>query len=94
MEGEEIKKRTNKEPQNAWNYYRVTKENLSKTDTSHRTAESVTPPLYNLTRNGKFDLQVVTCQQEFWVTWIPEGLQYIISYGGNSSNDDITEGDA
>lgn len=47
------------------------KKTWGKTDTGHMTAESVTPPFYNLIRNGKFDLQVVTCQQEFWVTRIP-----------------------
>jgi hypothetical protein len=70
------------------------KKTWSKTDTGHRTAESVTTPFYSLIRNGKFDPQVVTCQQEFWVTCILENLQYIISYSGNSSNDDTTEGDA
>jgi hypothetical protein len=69
------------------------KKTWGKTDTGHKTAKSVTPPFYNLIRNGKFDVQVVTRQQEFWVTCIPEGLQYIISYGGNSSNDDIMVGD-
>jgi hypothetical protein len=70
------------------------KRTWRKTDAGHTQGETDTSPFAILLRIVKSDLQVVTCQQEFWVTWIPEGLQYITSRGGNSSNDDITEGDA